>query len=156
MSADETREVQKTATSAKSSGEVVDLLAALQRSVDAAKTARGESVPGANETRETLAAASSDEKAHLVSWPGQCCGGYCVEALNIHGEESEADALDAAESASWLVEKTVAAALAPVVAVLDEYAASCNPGPFTSERALYERLRGAVAPRAQTPSGGDA
>jgi DNA end-binding protein Ku len=38
-------EVQKTATSAKSSGEVVDLLAALQRSVDAAKTARGESVP---------------------------------------------------------------------------------------------------------------
>jgi DNA end-binding protein Ku len=36
-------EVKKTATSTKSSGEVVDLLAALQRSVDAAKTARGES-----------------------------------------------------------------------------------------------------------------
>ena len=35
-------EVKKTATSTKSSGEVVDLLAALQRSVDAAKTARGE------------------------------------------------------------------------------------------------------------------
>lgn len=35
-------EVQRTLTSTKSSGEVVDLLAALQRSVDAAKTARGE------------------------------------------------------------------------------------------------------------------
>src|SRR4051794_21929197 len=35
-------EVKKTPTSIKSSGEVVDLLAALQRSVDAAKTARGE------------------------------------------------------------------------------------------------------------------
>ena len=36
-------EVKRTATSTKSSGEVVDLLAALQRSVDAAKNARGES-----------------------------------------------------------------------------------------------------------------
>ena len=36
-------EIKKTPTSTKSSGEVVDLLAALQRSVDAAKTARGES-----------------------------------------------------------------------------------------------------------------
>jgi len=35
-------EVKKTPTSTKSSGEVVDLLAAIQRSVDAAKTARGE------------------------------------------------------------------------------------------------------------------
>jgi DNA end-binding protein Ku len=35
-------EVKRTPTSAKSSGEVVDLLAALQRSVEAAKTARGE------------------------------------------------------------------------------------------------------------------
>jgi DNA end-binding protein Ku len=35
-------EVQRTPTSTKSSGEVVDLLAALQRSVDAAKSARGE------------------------------------------------------------------------------------------------------------------
>ena len=35
-------EVKRTATSAKTGGEVVDLLAALQRSVDAAKTARGE------------------------------------------------------------------------------------------------------------------
>ena len=35
-------EVKKTAKAAKSSGEVVDLLAALQRSVDAAKASRGE------------------------------------------------------------------------------------------------------------------
>jgi DNA end-binding protein Ku len=35
-------EVKRTAVSTKTSGEVVDLLAALQRSVDAAKTARGE------------------------------------------------------------------------------------------------------------------
>jgi len=35
-------EVKRTPTSTKSSGEVVDLLAALQRLVDAAKTARGE------------------------------------------------------------------------------------------------------------------
>jgi DNA end-binding protein Ku len=35
-------EVKRTATSTKSSGEVVDLLAALQRSVEAAKTARGD------------------------------------------------------------------------------------------------------------------
>jgi len=35
-------EVKKTPTSTKSSGEVVDLLAALQRSVEAAKTSRGE------------------------------------------------------------------------------------------------------------------
>lgn len=35
-------DVQRTPTSTKSSGEVIDLLAALQRSVDAAKTARGE------------------------------------------------------------------------------------------------------------------
>ena len=36
-------EIKKTPTSTKSSGEVVDLLAALQKSVEAAKTARGES-----------------------------------------------------------------------------------------------------------------
>ncbi|WP_139984309.1 Ku protein [Nocardioides litoris] len=38
-------EVKRTPTSTKTGGEVVDLLAALQRSVAAAKTARGESVP---------------------------------------------------------------------------------------------------------------
>jgi DNA end-binding protein Ku len=35
-------EIKRTPTSTKSSGEVVDLLAALQRSVDAAKSSRGE------------------------------------------------------------------------------------------------------------------
>lgn len=38
-------ELTRTATSTKSSGEVVDLLAALQRSVDAAKSARGDAGP---------------------------------------------------------------------------------------------------------------
>jgi DNA end-binding protein Ku len=50
-------EVKRTPTSTKSSGEVVDLLAALQRSVDAAKTARGES------TSDEKAAAGSAKKA---------------------------------------------------------------------------------------------
>jgi DNA end-binding protein Ku len=45
-------EVKRTAVSTKSSGEVVDLLAALQRSVDAAKTARGEETD-AEEEAET-------------------------------------------------------------------------------------------------------
>jgi DNA end-binding protein Ku len=45
-------EVQRTATSTKSSGEVVDLLAALQRSVDAARTARGESASGADKDED--------------------------------------------------------------------------------------------------------
>jgi DNA end-binding protein Ku len=46
-------EVKRTPTSTKSSGEVVDLLAALQRSVDAAKTARGESTSSADEGKAT-------------------------------------------------------------------------------------------------------
>jgi len=51
-------EVKRTETSTKSSGEVVDLLAALQRSVDAAKTARGES-----SSEEKPAAKKSAKKA---------------------------------------------------------------------------------------------
>jgi DNA end-binding protein Ku len=46
-------EIKRTPTATKTSGEVVDLLAALQRSVDAAKTARGETP----ETPETKAPA---------------------------------------------------------------------------------------------------
>jgi DNA end-binding protein Ku len=49
-------EVKKTKTAAKSSGEVVDLLAALQRSVEAAKTARGE------ESEESAKKAEKSEK----------------------------------------------------------------------------------------------
>ena len=46
-------EVKRTATSTKSSGEVVDLLAALQQSVDAAKTARGEDARAPDEETGT-------------------------------------------------------------------------------------------------------
>lgn len=53
-------EVKRTETSTKSSGEVVDLLAALQRSVDAAKTARGES---SSEEDEKPAKKASAKKA---------------------------------------------------------------------------------------------
>jgi DNA end-binding protein Ku len=48
----EVGEVKKTPTSTKSSGEVVDLLAALQRSVDAAKTARGETPSSAKDDQD--------------------------------------------------------------------------------------------------------
>ena len=53
-------EVKKTPATTKSSGEVVDLLAALQRSVDAAKTSRGESTSDdkASSTKKT-----ADKKA---------------------------------------------------------------------------------------------
>jgi len=44
-------EVKKTPTATKTSGEVVDLLAALQKSVEAAKTARGESEPAKEEAK---------------------------------------------------------------------------------------------------------
>jgi DNA end-binding protein Ku len=51
-------EVKKTATSTKSSGEVVDLLAALQKSVAAAKSARGEAPAAtADETEDEKPAA---------------------------------------------------------------------------------------------------
>jgi DNA end-binding protein Ku len=56
-------EVQKTATSTKSSGEVVDLLAALQRSVDAAKTARGESSAPEEDATDKAPAKKTAKKA---------------------------------------------------------------------------------------------
>ena len=55
-------EVKRTATSTKSSGEVVDLLAALQRSVDAAKTARGEKPAAADDEDEEPATTKSPPK----------------------------------------------------------------------------------------------
>ena len=55
-------EVKKTPTSTKSSGEVVDLLAALQRSVDAAKTARGESRPTDEKPAKKTAAKKAPAK----------------------------------------------------------------------------------------------
>jgi DNA end-binding protein Ku len=53
-------EIKRTPTSTKTSGEVVDLLAALQRSVDAAKNARGESDSrsGDDETADEAPAAA--------------------------------------------------------------------------------------------------
>ena len=54
-------EVTKTPTSTKTSGEVVDLLAALQRSVDAAKTARGE--PTSSDEDEKPAKKAAAKKA---------------------------------------------------------------------------------------------
>ncbi|MQW74815.1 Ku protein [Nocardioides sp. dk4132] len=57
-------EVQRTPTSTKSSGEVVDLLAALQRSVDAAKKGRGEAVPDdTDDTDEAEESRSATKKA---------------------------------------------------------------------------------------------
>jgi DNA end-binding protein Ku len=57
-------EVKRTPTSTKSSGEVVDLLAALQRSVDAAKSARGEatSAVGGDEEGDTKKTAKKAAK----------------------------------------------------------------------------------------------
>ncbi|MFC7504304.1 Ku protein, partial [Nocardioides sp. GCM10030258] len=48
-------EVKRTETSAKTGGEVVDLLAALQRSVEAAKSSRGEDTTPAKEPAKTTA-----------------------------------------------------------------------------------------------------
>ena len=53
-------DIKRTPTSTKTGGEVVDLLAALQRSVDAAKSSRGEE---AEETDEKPAAKKSAKKA---------------------------------------------------------------------------------------------
>jgi DNA end-binding protein Ku len=54
-------EVKRTATATKSSGEVVDLLAALQKSVAAAKQARGEEVPEEAESESDEAADDSED-----------------------------------------------------------------------------------------------
>lgn len=56
-------EVKRTATSTKSSGEVVDLLAALQRSVDAARQGRGEAAPDEGEEAEEPAAKPAAKKS---------------------------------------------------------------------------------------------
>jgi len=56
-------EVKRTPTSTKSSGEVVDLLAALQRSVDAAKTSRGETAEEAKPAKKAPAKKKPAKKA---------------------------------------------------------------------------------------------
>ncbi len=55
-------EVRRTATSTKSSGEVVDLLAALQKSVAAAKSARGESDDSADDDSDDSATSKPAKK----------------------------------------------------------------------------------------------
>ena len=56
-------EIKRTPTATKSSGEVVDLLAALQRSVEAAKTGRGETAVSEAEEDEAPARKSTGKKA---------------------------------------------------------------------------------------------
>jgi DNA end-binding protein Ku len=56
-------EVKKTPASTKTSGEVVDLLAALQRSVDAAKSARGESSSEEKPAKKTAKKAAAKKTA---------------------------------------------------------------------------------------------
>jgi DNA end-binding protein Ku len=56
-------EIKRTPTSTKSSGEVVDLLAALQRSVDAAKSARGETTDDAAKSSGSTKKAASGSKS---------------------------------------------------------------------------------------------
>ncbi len=56
-------EIKRTPTSTKSSGEVVDLLAALQKSVEAAKTARGESDSASDATKKAPAKKTAKKAA---------------------------------------------------------------------------------------------
>jgi DNA end-binding protein Ku len=56
-------EVKRTPETKKSSGEVVDLLAALQRSVDAAKSARGEKTESDDESEDSGAKKTTAKKA---------------------------------------------------------------------------------------------
>ena len=53
----------------KSTGEVVDLLAALQRSVDAAKTSRGESAPASSEDEPDAKPEKKAEKKAAAKKP---------------------------------------------------------------------------------------
>jgi DNA end-binding protein Ku len=56
-------EIKRTETSTKTSGEVVDLLAALQKSVAAAKSARGEDVEEDAPAKKTAAKKAPAKKA---------------------------------------------------------------------------------------------
>jgi DNA end-binding protein Ku len=55
-------EIKRTPTSTKSSGEVVDLLAALQKSVEDAKSARGEDAPAQKPAKKSAAKKSASKK----------------------------------------------------------------------------------------------
>lgn len=64
-------EVKRTATSTKTSGEVVDLLAALQKSVAAAKTARGEAPADSAESDEEPAEEKPAKKTSAKKAPAK-------------------------------------------------------------------------------------
>lgn len=64
-------EVKRTATSTKTSGEVVDLLAALQKSVAAAKTARGETPADSAESDEEPAEEKPAKKTSAKKAPAK-------------------------------------------------------------------------------------
>ena len=64
-------EVQRTETSAKTGGEVVDLLAALQRSVEAAKTSRGEAEPEKPASKKAPAKKAPAKKAAAKKAPAK-------------------------------------------------------------------------------------
>ncbi|MEZ5192455.1 MAG: Ku protein [Nocardioides sp.] len=68
-------EVKRTPTATKSSGEVVDLLAALQRSVEAAKSARGESTEQAAEVKPAKAARRPPRRRRQRRRPADGSGG---------------------------------------------------------------------------------
>jgi DNA end-binding protein Ku len=62
-------EIQRTPTSTKTGGEVVDLLAALQRSVEAAKTARGEDEPEEKPKKKAAAKKAPAKKKTAAKKP---------------------------------------------------------------------------------------
>ena len=78
-------EVKRTETSTKTSGEVVDLLAALQRSVDAAKTSRGEASDDADAGRR--GDREADEEGAREE--GRDQEGSCEEGAGEEGSRQE-------------------------------------------------------------------
>ena len=64
-------EIKRTPTSTKTSGEVVDLLAALQRSVDAAKTSRGEETDAKPAAKKAAAKKTTAKKAPAKKTPAK-------------------------------------------------------------------------------------
>ncbi len=97
-------ELTRTATSTKSSGEVVDLLAALQRSVDAAKSARGDagpaSPPAGKTTKKTTKKAAKKPTTKATATKGTT-------------KKSTAKKTPAAKTAKTAAKRTTRKAAAP-------------------------------------------
>ena len=81
-------EVKKTPAAKKSSGEVVDLLAALQRSVDAAKTARGEAP---KDSGDSARLGASDSAGDSGSGQGEEVGRQEVGGQEVDQEDRKED-----------------------------------------------------------------